>query len=325
MRSAALVLLLVLSGCGIDRGGAPEPDGIVGPSSPPPSPTPFVVSGPIESITTTGISIGGTSINVQAASIRIDGAAANAAQLAAGEYAVVRGTSSSSQSFAAQTITVDAQVIGLVTAFDAGSNTLSVVGQQVKIDDNTLVDQSLLPLDFADVAGIGRLRIGAVRRGHGELMATYVGPTAAATDQLTGFVAMPDVAATRFNVGGQPVSYAAAQLIDLPGGMPVANQRLLTTGALTAFEFAAQTLVAAPLIPDDVEAGSIIRVTAALTTDPAGRFFELAFTPAELAPDATIENGALADLIEGTIVYVEGAWTTDARIDVSALRFVTTP
>lgn len=317
MRSAALVALsIALAGCGIDRGGAPQG------TDPVPDPVGIdtLIAGPIENISTDSLTINDTVIATSDASIEVDEATSALDLLQTGQYAVVRGLSFTQTGTSADVVNVASEVIGSATAFDAQSNALTVLGQRVIIAADTTLDDELSTADFDDFGTLAPLRISGIADGQGAVYATYIAPEASAPSRLTGFARMVNEATLQFEIGDQLVSYDNATIIDLPGTAPEENARVTITGVLNGAEFAADTVVAAPLLPPALEADSLVRLTAAVTRSLDGNSFAVGFAEATLNTDATILDGTTAEIVAGTVIAIEGRFTQDQTIAVDTVR-----
>lgn len=321
MRNAVLVAVTIaLTGCGIDRGGAPQGGPVPGPVD-----TDTWIAGPIADISTAALTIDDTVISTSSASIEVDEAASALDLLQIGQYAVVRGLSDTATSTAADSVTIATEVIGSAAAFDAQSNALTVLGQRVVISDDTAFDAALSTTDFDDLTTLAPLRISGIVDGLGSVYASYIAPEATAPSRLTGFARMVNQTTRQFQIGDQSVSYGNAMVIELPGMAPEENARVTVTGVLDGAQFVADTVAAAPLIPPTLQVNALVSLTAAVTRPLAGNSFAAGFVEATLNTDATITNGTTAQIVAGAVITVDGRWTQDQTIAVETVRIVRAP
>lgn len=320
MRSPiVLALALLLIGCGIDRGGAPDmpidPNNIGRASD-------TLIIGPIGDKSADTLTIDGIVIGVENALIQVDGGTSDLDQLHVGQYAVVRGATSASLTTLASTVAIDTEVIGTATAFDADNNTLSILGQQIVISDNTSLEAALVDAVFSDVEALGPVRVSGIADGLGRIDATYIAREPSAPSRLTGFVAMVDDVNLSFLIGPQAVTYASAMVINLSSPAPRNNTRVALTGDKETAEFTVDTIVDALLIPADLADNASIQLTAAVTLPLTDGSFAAGFVPATLNAAVIFTDGNASDLAPGAIVTVQGVWKDDQRIDVTAVRIV---
>lgn len=157
------------------------------------------------------ISVNGVDYGLSQAQIQIDGRAATAAQLKVGQIVAVQGTLNGATTATAQSVTFTADVVGPITELDVAGGTLTVLGQQVKVDADTVFGESIQP------AGVGALSVGtgvqisAFRTASGELLASRVDLQAAGSPlQVRGAVEALDADARTFQINSLTVAYTQA-------------------------------------------------------------------------------------------------------------------
>ena len=320
MRSPIVIALgMLLVGCGIDRGGAPDMS--IGPANSF-RPVESLIVGPIDDKSANTLTIGGVTIDVDNTLIQVDGGASALDLLQVGQYAVVRGSSAPGFAVQASSINVDTEVIGPATAFDPINNALILLGQQVIISDDTTLDSVLVDAVFSDIESLGTIRVSGIADGLGRIYATYMAPEPVEPSRLTGFATVIDDVNLNFFIGQQTITYANAIVVDLASSAPVENARVTLTGETQATSFTVNTIVDAPLVPDDLPSNALIQLTAAVTLPLTDGSFAAGFVPATLTADVTFTDGISSDIVPGAIVTVQGFWHDDQRIDVTAIRIV---
>ncbi len=320
MRSPTLIILgMLLVGCGIDRGGAPNvpvaPSNQVGAID-------TLIVGSIDTKSADTLTIDGISIDTSNALIRVDGAASALDLLQPGQYAVVRGSSTAALGMRASAVDVDTEIISPASAFDDVNNTLTILAQQVTITDSTVLDDALSGVVFNDVEALGPIRVSGIADGLGRVWATYIAPAPGTPFRLTGFASQVDEANLNFSIGQLSISYANALVVDLNTPAPVQNSRVALTGQKEATTFTVETIVDAPLIPNNLASDARIQLTAAVTLPLTDDSFAAGFAPATLTDNATFTDGDRSNLVPGTIVTVQGIWNDAGHIDVTAVRIV---
>ncbi|MFK8013892.1 MAG: hypothetical protein AB8G17_00450 [Gammaproteobacteria bacterium] len=320
MMRSLLVLTLgaLVSGCGIDRGGAPDGD------VPPivvSTVTDTLIAGPISATMNGELDIAGTRIEIGNTLIAVDDAPAALDQLQAGQYAVVRANTATGANPRATSVNIFAQVTGMPSDYDAVTNALTILGQQVVVSAQTMLDPALANIAPADLVATGPLSVAGVDDGLGTIQATYIAPANGAATRLTGFASMVDDINMSFEIGGQRISYASALLINLPTTAPEDNTRVSVTGSLQGVDFQVDTLIEAPLLPANLSVGATVRLTATITEVLTGSTFSAGFVSANLSTNAVFIDGVAADIVPGTIVTLGGQWTNAQRINVTSVRF----
>lgn len=232
LRIASIALwAFVIAACSDGGGGAPRPP-VVAPQPQPPFVTtivPFVVSRPFrpEEISPYDLNDDG--------GITIDGLPAAYADLHAGEIALIRGTrlyrNDQLNGRGIDTIEVHHLVIGPVDSIDIDHARLAVMGQQVSVTGDTLIDdESVSNGELAAIQPGDTVAVSGFLTASGEMVATRISRRASqGAVLLRGVVAASDPAANRFRIGGLDVTYGQADidLQDFPSGAPRAGDKVM--------------------------------------------------------------------------------------------------
>ncbi len=157
------------------------------------------------------ISVNGVDYALGQAQIRIDGRAATAAQLKVGQIVAVQGAVNGATTGNAKSVTFTGDVAGPITQLDAAGGTLTVLGQQVKVNADTVFAEAIQP------AGVGALSVGtnvevsAFRTASGELLASRIDLQAAGSPlQVRGAVEALNADARTFQINSLTVAYTQA-------------------------------------------------------------------------------------------------------------------
>ncbi len=153
---------------------------------------------------------GGVEYETTGAQILVDGQPASEAELQVGEVVTISGdVNDDGVTGVATMVSYAADLRGPVTQVDATAGTFTVLGQLVRIADDTLFDDSLQP------AGIDAIQIGAAveisgsPNAAGEIVASRVEPAAeGAALQVKGTVQSLDTTARTFSINGLTVNYS---------------------------------------------------------------------------------------------------------------------
>jgi hypothetical protein len=209
-------------------------------------------------------------------------------------------TGSTGSTATATRIRLSSEIVGPVQAVDAAAQTVTVLGQVVRVNAATVFDSAL-------AGKLAALTVGAVVEVYalpdgtsGSYLATRIEPKSSAEAwRLRGVVTGLDTAAERFRIGAVTVSYAAL------GGTPagLANGRIVKLRldrTPDAGVYTALRVDAGALTPSDRDEAHLEGLVTAVLS--ATRFF---VDGVEVdARDAVFEDGAIA---LGSRVEVEGA------------------
>lgn len=225
---------LVLAGCGGGGGGsgggstndAPDPGG----SNPPEENTPVTIS--TGAITGFGsIFINGVKYSTNGSDITTDERMSAAeSDLEVGMFVTVRGEMhDDEQTGEAHGVHYGEYIRGPIDAIDLDTNSLTVMGMQVFVDDLTLMDdvdfESLAPGDVVEVSGPNN----GNRNVNRELFASRM--TLVTDTQLSkthGVIEELDASLMTFSIGGITVDYHLAE--DLPGDTLANNMFVVVMG-----------------------------------------------------------------------------------------------
>jgi hypothetical protein len=132
----------------------------------------------------------------------------------------------------ARTIRFGSEIVGPVGSVDVAGGSLVALGQTVRVNADTVFDESL-------VGGLAGVTVGRVIEVHGlfdpasgSYTATRVDPKATALlYKLRGIVGQLDTTARTFRIAGQTINYAGVAPADLPD--PLLNGRFVRISVLT--------------------------------------------------------------------------------------------
>ena len=293
---AATTMLAFLAGCGGGGGGGGSPTAAGSGGS--------ATAGTLAFGTITGFGsvwVNGTEYDTSGASFRIDDSAGSQGDLRVGMVVRIDG---SPDDGSASAVTVDGALKGRVErVLDA--NRMLVMGQTVRIDDQTHFEDGIVPVtgDFVEVHGLVA-GDGVVAAGFVERKATPPSPPFA----VKGLAGNHDAAAMTFTVGALRVNYAGATAVsDLPtgswNGLQVEVKGTACSGApvcgtLTASKVERSGLHAEDSARTEVE-GYVTRSTA--------NGFMLGAQAVVVGAATTYEGGVASDVVAGSKLEVEGS------------------
>jgi hypothetical protein len=287
---------------GIDRGGVR---------------TPVSVEGAITGFGS--IVVNGVHYELASAQVRMDDAPATEADLRLGQVVTISGDREESTDRAsASTVTFSSNVQGPLAAVDTAAGVLTVLGQTVVVNADTVFDLG------ARAPAIGSLSVGEALRvsgfvgASGSITAARVEQRpAAATLRVAGRVARLDRSAARFDINALSVSYAAAVVVDgFPTGQPSDGDEVVVTGSVLAPGGAllATTLVRQPTVVTR-RVGDEFEVEGLITRFVSSRDFDVAGVRVTTTASTLYEHGNAGTLALDLKVHVSGRVNTALELE----------
>lgn len=271
-------LLIAAAACTLAACGADQVAGIEGTGSPVASGVTSV--GPISGFGS--IIQGGVEYQTSGAQIQIDDQPATEAQLQVGEVVTIKGTVNPDGTTGVATqVTFSAELRGPVSAVDATAATFAVLGQLVRITDDTLFDDSLQAASIDGIQVNAIVEVSGSLNAAGELVASRVGPAAAgASFQLKGLVQSLDATAHTFKINGLTISYGNIAPIGTLTGTSTVLVR--GTGVLNGVFVATQVRVLGPLAVAANDKGKLDGIITAFTSNA-----DFSIGPQRITTDST--------------------------------------
>jgi mono/diheme cytochrome c family protein len=303
-------LALLVAGCGGGGGGGDDGPAV----NPPPT------GGAGKTVFVTGaiagfgsVIVNGVRYDTDSAQVSIEDRPATAQELRVGEVVHLKAEIDASGTARARTIDQDDLVQGAVQAVDPLAGTLTIAGQTITVDNETIFDDSIPTRSLSGIVVGDRIEVHGFAGGTGPARATRLEKAGAGETEVevTGVVKDLDATAKRFTVGTLRVDYATATLEDfgstgLAAGqlVEVKGTSFLTDGALraTRVDREDEDFPGASGDSSEVE-GLVTRFGSATDFDVAGQKV--------ITNGSTVYvNGTAADL--GLNVKVEAEGTLDA-------------
>ncbi|MDX1518017.1 MAG: DUF5666 domain-containing protein [Woeseiaceae bacterium] len=270
-------------------------------------PKPKVTKGPVSGFGS--IYVNGVRYDTDTALFIIDGALGSEADLTVGQIVSVLGTvNDDGNSGTAYLVTFEDIVEGPVSSIDVDTNRMTVMGQTVLVDADTVFDLSVPQGSLASLGVNDLVEISGYVDSAGRIVAASVrNGSASAEFELSGVVDSVDGDAMRFSVNGQPVDFNAAGIYGLNGGMPRAGDTVEIVGG--GFD-ASGAFVASRIYAGDAGLSAISGVDAeiegVITGFHALNVFDLGGTRVRLTWDTRYVNDWIFGLSTDRKVQVSG-------------------
>jgi hypothetical protein len=257
----------------------------------------------------------------------IDGSPGTQADLSAGDVIVVRGTvNEDGTSPTATSVTFDDVVEGPISAIDLPAQTMTVLGQLVRIDADTSFDDSISPgsLESLDVNDV--VEVSGFVLADGSVSATRIELKPVAGEfEITGTVS--NVAGTTFEINGFVVIFSAAMLENFPNGVPENGQLVEAKGdAINQLGHLVATRVEFKN-GDLGEDGDRAELEGFITRFASATDFDVEGVSVMTDGQTVFENGTSADLALNRKVEVEGDINASGvlvatKVEIKASGFV---
>ncbi len=291
--------MLAIAACG---GGGEKVAGIDGRGNP-------ARVGVVSKGTITGfgsIIVNGVAFDTSNAQFGIDGRGGTQADLAVGDVVVVEGTvNDDGTSPIADTVTFDDLVEGPITQIDTVAQTLTVLGQFVRVDADTSFDDGIIPAAFDGLSVTDVIEVSGFVLADGSISATRIELKLAGGElEITGNVS--NVVGTTFEINGLVIDFSAAMLENFPTGVPEDGHRVEAKGdnldgagqlVATRVEFKGNELGAD---------GDLAELEGFITRFASASDFDIEGIRVTTSAGTVFENGTSADLALNRKVEVEG-------------------
>src|SRR6266850_8188014 len=226
-------------------------------TTPPTGAAPVMATGTITGFGS--VYVNGVHFKTTSATIRKNRQVVAQSALKVGEIARIKGSKNASDGTGnADSVDVDENVVGPIAAIDTTLNTLTVLGQTVKIDAGTSFSSDVQPADITGLKVADFVEVSGLTAADGSISATRIGREASAgTLQVLGTVASVDTVAHTFMINALIVNYSAANLTGFAGGQPANGDLVEVQG--TSFDSGTTTLTATRVdkqMSDQEEAGN---------------------------------------------------------------------
>jgi hypothetical protein len=269
------------------------------------------------------IFVNGVEYKTTAAAITVNGAAASESQLRVGQVVTVRGSvDANGMTGVAQSVDFVATVVGPLTAVDAATGTLTVLGQTMRVDGNTSLDDgSGGALALSNLSLGSMLEVSGFRDSNGEIVATRIEVSNAVGDaRLAGNVESVDLVGHRLHIKAVTVDFSAASLQGFPANRdPAAGDNVVIRGVASSD---GSLLAAASVeLTTDAEsaAGEKAEVEGIVTRFASSSDFDVGHTHVTSDTNTRYTGGGSASLDLNVKVEVEGSFKSDGVLLASKI------
>jgi hypothetical protein len=318
------LLTLLAGGCSLpddepaaSAGDPPSGGNPPAPPAPPGGPAPIAPSGVLlayGTVTAFGdLRVNGVRYDTSQADFTIDGQSGTDADLAVGDVVLVAGRTNAGSAIqgTADTIVFDDTVEGPIGSIDERQDSFVVLGQTVRMTDDTSFDESI-PQRGRFTLDVGNIvEVSGFRRSDGSIHATRIerkvfGPFPPEVE-TTGIVSSLDTVGRRFDIYGLDVDYSAAMLQDFPSGA-VANGDLVEVKGTTLRANDELVATRVVFVGGNVigAVGDRVEIEGFITRFVNAGDFDVAGIRSTTTSATTVERGVAGDLTVDVKVEAEG-------------------
>lgn len=264
--------------------------------------------------------VNGVTYNTNSATFTIDGSPGTQSDLAVGDVVVIQGTISGGGAPVASSVTFDDAVEGPISDIDLAAETLTVLGQLVRVDGATSFDDSIIPrfLDGLTVNDV--VEVSGYYLADGSISATRIErKTPGGELELTGTVS--NAGGDTFEINGFVVDFSGAMLENFPSGGPENGQRVEAKGDGLG---GSGELVATRVQykgSDLGEDGDEAEVEGFITVFNSAADFEVEGIRVTANAQTVYQNGTSADLGINRKIEVEGSINASGAIVAESIEF----
>ena len=242
--------------------------------------------------------------------ITVDSTSTLQSSLQVGQYVVIvsNGTDSDGNPIAGQ-VRSDTLVEGPITAIDVDNNQFTVLNQTITIGDQTVFDDDIAGKAITGLAVDDVVEITGAFSSSGTVLATRVELDDDNDEsKLVGTISDLDVSGRSFTINGQLVSYAGADLDDIPGGSLSDGDLVKVEGTLNADTLEASEVEGFDDLFEGIDDDDDVEINGPITRFSSATDFDVNGVPVTTDSGTEYEDGSADQLALGVVVEVEGEW-----------------
>jgi Domain of unknown function (DUF5666) len=262
--------------------------------------------------------INGKHYDTSAASFTVDDASANQSGLHVGQLVTVSGKSDDSGATKAEHVDYDSAVVGAITVIDSTNNSLTALGQTIKVGVSTAYENVT---DFSALQVGDFVRVSGDRDSAGNIVAGYIGklPASPAEVRLSGPIATLNSSAGTFTIGGEAINFGSAALVpanvSLQSGQFVVVRGTVDSAGTTLT--ASRVRVRKPL--QDANPGDHGELEG-LISQTGSNTFQIGTVVVHYDSSTVFEHGSASDVAVGRRVEVHGLLNSDGSLQAQRVE-----
>ncbi|MFV1873188.1 MAG: DUF5666 domain-containing protein [Oleiphilus sp.] len=303
LKLSPIVIALSLSACGGGSSGGKDIAGIDGSGSP------AYASGPITGFGSVLVN-GHRFIVGNDTTVTLDGASGLQTQLKVGQYVTISSsTVDEDGNPIADIVRSDTLIEGPITNINLTTKTVTVLNQQIRINDNTIfdddmVDQSLSGLALGDV-----IEVTGAQNNSGTVLATRIELDDENDEsKLVGAISGLDQDAQQFTLNGFTVSYFGAELDDIPNNTLSDGDVVKVKGTINGDILEATEVEGFDDVFEGVDDDDEIEIKGPVTRFVSTDDFDVNGIRVRVNSETEYDDGTVDDIQLDAQMEVEGYW-----------------
>ncbi len=269
--------------------------------------------------------VNGVRYDTSLADISVSGDAATEDNLGVGAYVTVVGSiNQDGMSGFASTVDFQPNVIGDISAINANQNNFTVLGQTVRVNNDTTFGGGLAA-DGIDALSIGqRVRVSGPANSAGDIIASLVDIVSGSALEVTGEIANLNTSASTFTLASLTVNYAQAQLNGFSSGALQNGLEVIVEGSqITAGALIAESISVEENYFELIDELSEIEIEGFITEFESAAQFVLGNTTIITNNETEVSGGTLQTLDIDMYIEVEGMFDESNRLIAEEIEILT--
>ncbi len=311
--SLSIVISLIITACG---GGSNSVSGIDGSGAP-------VIAGTINTGAINGfgsVIVNGVRFNSDKAKILVNDQIATEDNLRAGYQVKITGKLNSDGSSTADTIEFYPNLIGTISQIDLTTQELTILNQQVRVNNATLFDAAITPNFLSGLKVGDAVLVSGFADDKGLITATRIEPAKTASRQVMGYVANLNASLFTFTLKNQTVNYGSATLTNFANNQIAASNLVVVSGTLDGKGILqAKTITKINNTFDkDIKT---VETEGFITRYQSASDFDVAGVTWTSNAQTSFENGTSANLAQGVALSIQGELNSSGQLVAQKVEF----
>lgn len=268
--------------------------------------------------------VNGVAFDTDAATIISDDTPVTLSDLQVGQQVIIFGEiNADGTTGRADRVLSDPNVLGLIESVDTVAGEIVVLGNTIKISNDTLFDGATLN-DITSLTPGLSIEAWGVRDETGAIVASLVRSASAGEFELQGVVRSLDSSALTFSIEGLVVGYSSADFVgfeqDIANGDLVEVEGSQLAGSILKAD---RIELESELFLSSADSGTVAEISGIITSFTSASEFSIGADSIVTDSNTRFEDGSSGDLASGVRVEVEGRVTSDGELLAEEIEFRT--
>ncbi len=203
----------------------------------------------------------------------------------------------------------DTLIEGPITSIDISGNTISVLGQQIRINRDTIFDDDLADRSINGLLVDDVIEVTGIQNKNGVILATRIELDDDNDNfKLVGPISDLNESLQEFTMNGLTVSYFGATLEDLPGGSLSDGDIVKVEGNLNSGVLEAEEVEGFDDVYEDFSNDDKLEIKGPVTRFVSSTDFDVNGILVRVTGETEYEGGSVGELAADIVLEVEGYW-----------------